>query len=168
MKTLVALFACTVPVAILAAEECTFDQNHQATVIESIAKLIPGGSANVPQRLVTWVRETEGTTTFGYGGCADLGSVVTRSTPMAKPRTQEQVFSLARELATRFWSHEIVSARLATQTLISGLDGSKYTTETSEGRTTFAVKDPNYVQLYVEHEYKDGVDRVTIAWQGNF
>ena len=168
MRILVTLFACAVPVAVFAADDCTFDQNRQATVITSIARLMPGGTANVQERSVTWDGKTEGTTTFAYGGCADLGSVVTRSTHMARPRTQEQVFSLARELAAKFWSNDIVSARLATKTLISGLEGSKYTTAKSDGRTTFAVQDPNYVQLYIEHEYGDGVDRVTIAWQGNF
>lgn len=154
--------------ALLAEDDCTFDQNHQSTVIASIAKSVPGGTADVEHRLVTWTSKTEGTTTFGYGGCADLGSLVARTTRMTRPRTQEQVFALARELARRFWSNDIVSAGLATGTLLGGIEGSKYTTEKLEGRTTFNVQDPNYVQLYVEHEYKDGFDRVAIAWQGNF
>jgi hypothetical protein len=84
------------------------------------------------------------------------------------PRTQNQVFALARELALRFWSNDIVSARLATKTLLAGLDGSKYTVEKTNGRTLFSVLSPSYVELYVEHEYKEGIDRVEIGWQGNF
>jgi hypothetical protein len=61
-----------------------------------------------------------------------------------------------------------VSARLATETLLAGLSASKYTTEKADGKLVYSVSDPNYVQLYVEHEYKNGIDRVVIAWQGNF
>ena len=161
-------FLGLLPLLCGAAEDCTFDETHQATVITSIAARFSGGTANVPDRLVTWTSTTEGTTTFGYGGCADLGSVITRSTPLETPRTQKQVFALARELTLRFWSNHIVSARLATETLLAGLDGSKYTVEKTNGRTLFSVLDPAYVQLYVEHEYKDGIDRVEIGWQGNF
>ena len=75
---------------------------------------------------------------------------------------------LARELAMKFWSNDIVSARLATETLLTGLRASKYATEKTDGKLVYSVSDPNYVQLYVEHEYKDGIDRVVIAWQGNF
>ena len=61
-----------------------------------------------------------------------------------------------------------MSARLATKTLLAGLDDSKYTVEKTNGRTLFSVLSPFYVELYVEHEYKDGIDRVEIRWQGNF
>ena len=166
--TLATLIMCVVPVTVIATDDCTFDQAHQAAVISSIANRFPGGSANVADRKVTWVSTTEGTTTFGYGGCVDLGSVITRSTRMTSPRTQEQVFALARELATKFWSNDIVSAKLAAETLISGIYGSKYSTKKANGKSIFAVSDPGYVQLYVEHEYISGIDSVVIAWQGNF
>jgi len=94
--------------------------------------------------------------------------MITRSTRLAAPRTQEQVFALARELTLRFWSNDIVSAKLASETLLNGLSDSKYTIEKKDGKELFSVSDPAYVQLYVEHEYRDGIDRVEIAWQGNF
>lgn len=168
MKPVVVLLCCLVPFASGASDDCTFDQDHQATVITSIAARFPGASPNVEGRTVTWVSPSEGTTTFEYGGCADLGSTITRSTQLAAPRTQAQVFALARELATRFWSNDIVSARLASETLLTALSNSKYMTEKLNGKVSFSVSDPSYVQLYIEHEYKDGVDRVVLAWQGNF
>jgi hypothetical protein len=168
MRLLVVPLLCCVSLVSGIADDCTFDQNHQATVIAAIAARFPDGSANATDHLVTWTSPTEGTTTFGYGGCADLGSVITRSTRLAAPRSQDQVFALARELTMKFWSNDIVSARLATETLLAGLSASKYTTEKADGKLVYSVSDPNYVQLYVEHEYKNGIDRVVIAWQGNF
>jgi hypothetical protein len=94
--------------------------------------------------------------------------MVTHSMPLETPRTQNQVFALARELALRFWSNDIVSAWLATKTLLDGIDGSKYTVEKTNRRTLFSVPSHSYVELYVEHEYIDGIDRVEIGWQGNF
>jgi hypothetical protein len=168
MRLSVALFLCCVPLGSGADEDCSFDQDHQASVIASIAARFPGGSVSATDRLVTWTNPAAGTTTFEYGGCADLGSVITRSTALPAPRSREQVFALARELAMKLWSNDIVSARLATDALLAGLNGSKYTTERVDEKVLYSVSDPNYVQLYVEHEYGDGIDRVVIAWQGNF
>jgi hypothetical protein len=168
MRLLVVPFLGLLPLLCGAGADCTFDETHQATVITSIAARFSGGTPNVPDRLVTWTSVTEGTTTFSYGGCYDLGSVITRTAPLTTPRTQNQVFALARELALKFWSNDIVSARLATETLLAGLDGSKYTVEKTNGRALFSVPSPYYVELYVAHEYKEGIDRVEIGWQGNF
>jgi hypothetical protein len=168
MRLLVVPFLGLLPLLCGAGEDCTFDETHQATVVTSIATHFSGGTPNVPDRLVTWASATDGTTTFSYGGCYDLGSMVTHSIPLETPRTQNQVFALARELALRFWSNDIVSAWLATETLLDGIDGSKYTVEKTNGRTLFSVPSHSYVELYVEHEYIDGIDRVEIGWQGNF
>lgn len=168
MKNAVALLALLLSSSLWAADECTFDQENQLAVLAAIAKQNPGAKTYPEKRQVVWVRPGEGTTTFGYGGCADLGSVVTRSTPLPVARTQEQVFSLARDLATRLWSNKEVSERLATETLTNALQGGRFSVETVEGKKLFQVNDPNFVQLYVEHEYKDGVDTIAIGWQGNF
>ena len=168
MRLLVVLFLGLLPLLCGAGEDCTFDEAHQATVINSIAARFSSGTPNVPDRLVTWTSVTERTTTFSYGGCYVLGSVITHTMPLTTPRTQNQVFALARELALRFWSNDIVSARLATKTLLAGLEGSKYIVEKTNGRTLFSVLSPSYVELYVEHGYKDGIDRVELGWQGNF
>jgi hypothetical protein len=151
-----------------ADDDCSFDQGHQASVIASIAARFPGGSVNETDLIVTWTGPADGTTTFAYGGCEDLGSMITRSTRLESPRTRDEVFSLARELATRFWSNDIVSARRATEALVSGLTEATYTTERVGGKVLYSVPDPGYVELSVEHEYQDGLDRVVIAWQGNF
>jgi hypothetical protein len=168
MRMLIMPLLLCVSLASGADDECTFDQDHQTRVIASIADRFPGGSVNATDRVVTWTSTSEGTTTFAYGGCEDLGSMITRSTRLAAPRTQDEVFALARELATKFWSNDIVSARRATEALVTGLSGSTYTTERMEEKVLYSVPDPGYVELCVEHEYRDGIDRVVIAWQGNF
>jgi hypothetical protein len=151
-----------------AGDDCTFDQAHQREVLAVVAEWEPGASVNLDGREVTWMKAEKETTVFGYGGCFDLGSTVTRTTHMAAPRNREQVFALAKDLAERFWSNELVSARRATEALVSGLYGSSFTTQERDGQISFNVSDPSYVELYVEHEYANGVDRVRIAWQGNF
>ena len=163
----VALLLC-MALAAAAADECTFDQDHQVNVITSIAARFPGGSVNTGERQVTWESPAEGTTLFSYGGCYDLGSMITRSTQLAAPRTEDQIFELARELSVRFWSNEIVSERRAAEALLAGLRASKYTTEESNGKMFYSISDPGYVELCIEHEYRDGIDHVVIAWQGNF
>jgi len=151
-----------------AADDCAFDQEHQARVIAAVAKSAPGAVVDVDNRQVTWVTPKKETTVFSYGGCADLGSRVSRSTHKTTPRSQAQVFALAKHLAERFWSGKQVSAGTATDALVTGLSTAAFTVDVNDGRTSFHVRDPGYVQLYVEHEFKDGVDKVTIAWQGNF
>jgi hypothetical protein len=168
MRNAIALLALCFSSALWAADECTLDHDNQLAVLAAIAKQNPGAKTYPERRQVVWVRPGEGTTTFGYGGCADLGSVVTLSTSLPAARTQEQVFSLACDLATRFWSNKEVSERLATETLEKALQSGRFSTATVEKRKLFQVNDPNFVQLYVEHEYKDGVDTVAIGWQGNF
>jgi hypothetical protein len=137
-------------------------------VIASVAGLGPGAVVDVAERTVAWTSPANESTVFGYGGCVDIGSTVARSTPMRAPRTREQVFAVARELAKRFWSPDPVGADLAANALIAGLDDSTFAIATQDRRTTYSVADPSYVQLHVEHEFVDGVDRVTIVWQGNF
>lgn len=154
--------------ALWAADGCTFDQANQVRVITAVAKFAPHASVDLDNRQVTWTSTSRETTVFSYGGCADLGSTVSRSTPMKTARTREQVFSVAKELAERFWSNEFVRERLATDTLLAGLKESRFTIEKDKQRATFYVRDPNYVELYVEHTYANGTDQVTIAWQGNF
>jgi hypothetical protein len=151
-----------------ASDGCTFDQEHQAQVIVAVSKSAPGAVVDVEKRQVTWVTPKKETTVFSYGGCADLGSMVSRSTPRTAPRSQAQVFALAKELAERFWSSKTVAAGSATDALVTGLSTAAFTVDVNDGRTAFNVRDPGYVQLYVEHEFKDGIDKVTIAWQGNF
>ena len=97
----VVLLMLILPNALWAADDCTFDQDHQREVLSQVAKMNPGAKADPESRQVTWSRSDEGTTTFAYGGCAHLDSIVSRSTPLAAARTQEEIFALARELATR-------------------------------------------------------------------
>jgi hypothetical protein len=168
MRTIVVALAALLSPTLWAVDDCTFDQDHQVKVLTAIAQSEPGASLNLESREVSWGAVWTDHTVFAYGGCEDLGSTVTRTTPMKAPRTQEQVFALAKALAERFWSNQYVVERQATETLVSGLAGQRFEIEHWNGTTTYSIRDPHYVELYVEHSYSDGADRVSIAWQGNF
>lgn len=137
-------------------------------LLSAVAHLEPGAKLDLERREVLWEGPGAEMTIFSYGGCADLGSTVTRSTPMKSPRNREQVFSLAKELAERFWNNKEVRDNTATETLLSGLFEKRFEVEQMNGSTIYSVSDEAYVELYVEHSYADGIDKVTIAWQGNF
>ncbi len=150
------------------AVDCTFDQEHQTQVIAVIAKTLPGGTADDAWRLATWTDPSVGTTTFEFGGCVDFGSRVTRTTLMDSPRTRAQVFALARELATRFWDNDLVSAGVASSALVTGLANGTFTVQKGDDGETFLVQEPGYIQLYVQHQFENRTDRVSIGWQAAF
>jgi hypothetical protein len=168
MRTTVVALATLLSSTLWAADDCTFDQDNQMRVLTAVAQSEPGASLNLERREVSWGAAGTDYTVFAYGGCEDLGSTVSRTTPMKAPRTQEQVFALARALAERFWSNQYVFERQATETLLTALSAQRFGIEHWNGATTYSIRDPHYVELYVEHSYSDGADRVTIAWQGNF
>jgi hypothetical protein len=170
MKNIIAFLAIVIISPLRAADDsdCTFDVPSQVRVVAALASVSPPGKIDSSKHLITWTDPVEGTTTFSYGGCFDLGSEVTRSTPRKNPRTQEQVFALARELATRFWGNNLISQPLAAETLARALDKAAFSVESAGGRTLFRLEDPAYVEFYIEHVYKAGVDRVVVSWQGNF
>jgi hypothetical protein len=168
MRTIVIALATLLSTTLWAADDCTFDQDNQVKVLTAVAQSEPGASLDLERREVSWGTAGTDSTVFAYGGCADLGSTASRTTPMKAPRTREQVFAVAKALAERFWSNKHVGARLATATLRSGLSAQRFEIERLNGVTTYSIRDPHYVELYVEHSYADGADRVTIAWQGNF
>ena len=168
MKHLIALTSLILLFTRYADAECSFDQDNQLSVIAAIDKKFPGGKVNLDQRQIIWSTASNVTTTFGFGGCEDFGSTVARSTPMAKPRTQQQVFALAHELSMRFWSEEPVSERLVTDALADAILHSRYTVERDGSRTTFNFNHPGFVQLNIQHEYAEAIDRVVVVWQGAF
>jgi hypothetical protein len=168
MRTIFVALAALLSPALQAADDCTFDQDHQLKVLTAVAQAAPGASLNLEQREVSWGAAGTDSTVFVYGGCVDLGSMVTRTTRMKAPRTQKQVFAVAKDLAERFWSNQYVAEDLATEALVSALSAQRFEIERLNGATSYNIRDPHYVQLYVEHSYSDGADRVTIAWQGNY
>ena len=147
-----------------ASEDCSFDQDHQVEVVRNLSARYPGGTLDVPAHQVTWPLIGGGSVIFEFGGCAHLGSVITRSDPLAKKRTRKQVLSIARNLARKYWHWD----NLVVQTMVTNLDRSSFTTETVEGKTIYRIHDPTYAEFYIEHEYKDGTDRISVAWMGNY
>ena len=168
MKIIVVVLATLLSPTLWAADDCTFDPDYQVKVLTAVAQSEPGASLDLERREVSWNAVGTDSTVFGYGGCEDLGSTVSRTTQMKAPRTQEQVFALAKDLAERFWSNKHVAASLATEALLFGLSTQRFEIERLNGTTIYSVRDSHYVELYVEHSYMDGVDSVIIAWQGNF
>ena len=169
MNRIIVAFAFILHTSLLAADECVFNQEDQPRIIDAIAKMYPGGKIDHEKRQVRWSDPVDGITTFVYGGCQHLGSEVSQGSPLPKARTQEQIFTLARKLSQRFWINAVVpSSRIATEALERALKQSEYTVIKVEGRTVFSIQEQVYTQLFIEHEYNDGVDRVSISWVGNF
>jgi len=152
----------------LAADECTFDRAHQVEIIQNAATQYPGGITELDELRVTWQGPGGRTTIFRYGGCDDLGSVVSQADKMDTPRSQVQIFELARELAKRYWCDEIIGDSFAQDVLVTSLEKSEYSVEQEDRRTFFHIHHHAFVELYVEHEFDSGEDRVSIAWQGNW
>ena len=151
-----------------AVESCTFDQENQKRIVEGIAKSNPHGKLDVIRRQITWNKNLIGTTTFSYGGCDDLGSIVRRESIMTKPRTQQQVLKLALELATRFWSNKYVLAHEATEAMRGAIDGSKFEMEILDNGALYRVPADNFLEVSIIHTYANGVDRVEVVWHRGF
>ena len=144
--------------------DCTFDQAHQVEVMRAIAARTRGARFDAAENkvLVDGSRPVE----FRYGGCVDFGSVVTQTTQRSKPRAPRAVLAQAVQLAKSFWDNDIVRANDAARALRQGLRNKAYTLDTQDGSTTWVIDAPSHLQLSVTHEHRDGIDRVTIAWQG--
>jgi hypothetical protein len=146
----------------LAADECTYDQVNQIRVLKGIADRHPGGIVEEGERRITWPLKSGGTITYVYGGCVHLGSIVTRQEPLPIPHTDKQLFAVAMELASTYWDEADAAA------LNAGLKDVRYKKEQTDGKVYYNVRHDDYFEFYVEHEYKDGVDRIAIAWGRNF
>ena len=75
---------------------------------------------------------------------------------------------MARELATRYWDNEVVSAGAAASALITSLVNGQFDVESGADGETFLVQEPGYVHIYVQHRFGDGTDQVSIGWQAAF
>jgi hypothetical protein len=147
-----------------ASEDCSFNQDYQVEVVRNLSARYPGGSLDETAHRITWTMKGGGSVVFEFGGCAHLGSVITRSDPLAKKRTSKQVLGIARHLARKYWHWDM----LAVQTMVTNLERSSFITEIIDDKTFYRIKDPTYTEFYIEHEYIDGTDRVTVAWMGNY
>lgn len=169
MKLIIAAIVIIFHTSYVAADECVFDQEDQPRIINAIAKMYPGGVIDYENRQVSWSDPVDGITIFVYGGCQHLGSEVSLESTRTNARTQEQVFTLARKLSQRFWNNGVVPAsRIATEALQKALNQHEYTVIQVEGMTVYSIQENVYSQLVIEHEYKNGIDRVSISWVGNF
>lgn len=168
MKIIAFLISALLSPVLWAFGDCSFDQQNQMAVLKTIAQSNPGAKLNLKRHKVSWGDTDSEMTIFTFGGCEDLGSTVSRTNPMKSPRTREQVFSLARELAMRFWSNKEVGAGSATDALLAGLSAKRFQVDKMNDSTMYSVSNEAYVELYVAHAYADGIDTVTIVWQGNF
>ena len=142
--------------------DCPYDQDDQIRVVREVGRRHPGGRVDEKDRRITWTLPAGGSIVFVYGGCADLGSIVTRTERRAAPLAPEQVFATALDLATRYWNRREANA------LRTGLTARAFQTETVDGRTYFHVRHEDFSQFYVEYEFAGGTSRVAIAWSRNF
>jgi hypothetical protein len=149
-----------------AAGNCTFDQETQKQKLAQVAALIPGGTVEQKGFEAHWRSAASGDTVLRFGGCVDLGSSVERKTPATKPRTREEVIRVALELAETFWSNDVLPTRTPARFLIGEIKAARFKEEQGEGTMFYHVTDPDSQQLFVAHEFADGLDRVSIHWQG--
>ena len=148
----------------LPAQECTFDQDHQAQVIQSVLRAFPGASRST-EDVLTWELPDSARETFSYGGCFDLGSVISNSITVEVPRSRESVMQIAMVLAERFWSREFIGSSSATVALALSIARDEFTLEPVDGGEIYQVPDPTYVQLYIDHRFQHGRDTVTVVYQ---
>ncbi|MHB8772760.1 MAG: hypothetical protein ACYC7J_17335 [Syntrophales bacterium] len=146
----------------IAAETCTYDQDDQIRVLRDMAGRYAGGTLDEAGRRIVWPLAAGGSLTYEYGGCTHLGSFVTRRERLPAARGETQVLAVAVELAAKYWE------KPDREDLVSGLTESRFTAEEMNGKTFYHVRREFYSAFYVEHEYRNGIDRVAIAWSRNF
>jgi hypothetical protein len=148
--------------------DCALSSEHQLKVLRNVGSRYPGGKKGVKKREITWFSENGDKTVFGYGGCEDLGSVVSVTSKMKTPRSQRAVLSTALALGERFWTRELIGDSLALEVLKEGIQGNRLIKEESNSETRFNIRHEAYTEFYIEHTHKDGLDTVSVAWQGNW
>ncbi|MBI1736374.1 MAG: hypothetical protein HYR51_14485 [Candidatus Rokubacteria bacterium] len=142
--------------------DCPYDRDDQVRVVRELARRYPGGRVEETERRVTWSLPSGGSVVFLYGGCADLGSIVTRREPRATALPRDRVFAIAIDLATKYWH------AAEAEDLKDGLAKGAFRTEVIDGRTYYHVRHELLSQFYVESEFTSGTSRVAIAWSRNF
>jgi hypothetical protein len=148
-----------------ADSECTFSPEHPLTVLNTAAKRYPGGRMDPAQQQIVWVSKNGERTVFGYGGCEDLGSVISRASRMKTPRSSAAALLVAEELAERFWNKDIIGAdSISLDVLKESIQANRLS---GDAKTFFSISHPHFAEFYVAHEFEAGVDSVSVAWQGN-
>lgn len=163
MKNLLAVLLL-ISSRVMAEVECSFDVEHQKSIVKQAATKIPNGKVGSDPTEAIWEYQNGRRISFSYGGCADLGSTVTLSEPMKIARATEAVLARALELAEIFWASEIVGDSMALDAIREGLRGSTLPS-TANPDEVLEISGPGFVQLYVAHNYEGGVDVVEIGYQ---
>lgn len=148
--------------------DCTLSLEHQLKILRNVGSRYPGGKKDVKKREITWFSENGDKTVFAYGGCEDEGSVISVTSKMKTPRTQRAVLSTALALAERFWTRELIGNSLELEVLKESIQRNRLIKEESNGETVFNIRHEAFVEFYIKHTYKDGLDTVSVAWQGNW
>ena len=165
MRRATAILILTWYAQCLPAQECTFDQEHQAQVIQNVFQAFPGASRST-EDVLTWELSDSARETFSYGGCFDFGSVISNSTNVEIPRSRESVMQIAMVLAEKFWGREFIGSSSATVALASAVARDEFKFEPVDGGEIYHVPDPMYVQFYIEHRFQHGTDTVAVVYQG--
>lgn len=141
------------------AEDCTFNQDHQIEVLRDAAKLHGGGEVRDNDHQVIWKPGEGSTDTFSYGGCADLGGSVSRSTPRSQARSRDETLTLARALVLRY------APEMTVATVLKQLDLENAKSTPTEAGERFDLTAPELAELTIEHRYAEGTDQVSVLWQ---
>lgn len=151
-----------------AEDDCTFDQSSQTEMRSAVQQRYPGATLETETRELRWT-EAQEVTTLGYGGCVDLGSVITQTRQQSAKSGEREVIARALALAERFWTPALISSgSVATDVLRKSLGKQKWKRVLEPEQVRYVFKDSTYSVLQITHRFADGQDTVRIEWVGNF
>ena len=138
----------------------------RATVARSSSPMLAGMRSVIPlPGLAYCAMNDSAQETFSYGGCFDLGSVISHSIQADVPRSRESVLQMAAAHSEKFWRREFIGSAHAATALASAIANIDFTVERFTDGEIYHVNNPAFVQLYVEHHFRNGADTITVVYQ---
>lgn len=162
------LFSLLLSLHALAEDDCSFSQSDQARVRTAVQQRYPGAILDPARGELRW-NTPELDTAVVYGGCVDLGSVITESHLRPGKRSEREVLARALALAERFWTPDLISSgAVAAESLRRNVGKKKWRRVLEAGQVRYEFQDPTYTVLHVTHRFADGKDVVQLEWVGAF
>lgn len=160
MKYFIIFFAIMIHNGTSYAEDCTYDQSSQISLLQSIAKSHPGGELDKQSKSIVWNSDLNSASSITYGGCHHLSFSVTKNVSVHNPLRNEELFLLASTLAREYWDKSDANS------LSKGIKDKTYTREITAGSMYYNIPHEYYFEFYIEHNPLKAY--VTIFWARNF
>ena len=143
-------------------------ESQIAAAFSAVQQRYPGAAVDAETRELRWTGAQD-VTTLGYGGCVDLGSVITQTRQQPAKSGEQEVIARALALAERYWTPGLISSgSVATDVLRKSLGKQKWKRVLEPDQVRYVFKDSTYSVLQITHRYADGQDMVRVEWVGNF